>query len=231
EPLRVDVVQRELREVETIPLAGETRDELRRVGRSRADHGQLHPFTPVSVTPSTNAFCARKKTTITGAMTSKVAAIVRFHWTWRSERNSDRPIDSTQLCGLSLVYRSGRKKSLNVYRSEKSATAAMPGLARRRTTVVRIRNSPQPSTRAASKYSSGMVRKNWRRRKIENASPSQLGMISGHSVPMKWNPRKLPSLAQKTYTGTTETCGGSISAIRTTRKTALRPRQRRQASA
>ena len=53
----------------------------------------------------------------------------------------------------------------------------MAGLARRRTTVSRMRSSPQPSTRAASEYSSGMVRKNWRSRKIENASPNQLGMI------------------------------------------------------
>ena len=42
-----------------------------------------------------------------------------------------------------------------------------------------MRNSPQPSTRAASRYSSGIVRKNCRRRKIANASPSQFGMISG----------------------------------------------------
>jgi hypothetical protein len=51
--------------------------------------------------------------------------------------------------------------------------------------VVRIRNSPQPSTRAASRYSSGIVRKNWRSRKMENASPSQLGMITGQSVPTR----------------------------------------------
>ena len=31
----------------------------------------------------------------------------------------------------------------------------------------------------------GMVRKNWRSRKIVNASPNQLGMISGHSVPTR----------------------------------------------
>ena len=33
-----------------------------------------------------------------------------------------------------------------------------------------------------------MVRKNWRSRKIEKASPSQFGMISGQSEPMKWKP-------------------------------------------
>ena len=33
-----------------------------------------------------------------------------------------------------------------------------------------------------------MVRKNWRSRKIENASPNQFGMITGQSVPMKLKP-------------------------------------------
>ena len=68
-----DLVHRELRQV---------RDELRRVRRARADDSQFHPFTPVSVTPSTNAFCAAKNSAITGAMKSRVAAIVRFHCTW-----------------------------------------------------------------------------------------------------------------------------------------------------
>src|SRR5581483_9031265 len=77
EPLRIyvvqcDLVHRQLREM---------RHELRRVRRTRADDGQLHPFTPVSVTPSTKARWARKKRTITGAMTSSVAAMVRFHCT------------------------------------------------------------------------------------------------------------------------------------------------------
>ena len=96
-PLGVDVVQRELVDVE----AREPGDELRRVRRAAADHGDLHPFTPVSVTPSTKAFCARKKRMITGAITSSVAAIVRFHCTWCSERNWERPIESTQLLGFS----------------------------------------------------------------------------------------------------------------------------------
>ena len=92
EPLGVDVVQRDLVDVEL----REVRHELRRVRRAGADHGQLHPFTPVSVTPSTKAFCARKNSTITGAITSSVAAMVRFHCTWCSERNSESPICSTQ---------------------------------------------------------------------------------------------------------------------------------------
>ena len=77
----VDVVQRQLRHVYPAPLAREAGDELRRIRRAAADDGDLHPFTPVSVTPSTNAFWARKKTAITGSVTRSVAAIVRFHCT------------------------------------------------------------------------------------------------------------------------------------------------------
>src|SRR3954464_12700063 len=107
EPRAIDGVQGERVDVE----AG---DELRRVGRAPADDGDLHPFTPVSVTPSTKAFCATKKSRITGALTSSVAAIVRFHCTWCSDRNSESPICSTQWLGFSRRYSSGRKKSLNV---------------------------------------------------------------------------------------------------------------------
>ena len=95
---RVDVVQHELGDVEP----RQTGDELRRVGRAAADDGDLHqPFTPVSVTPSTNALCARKKRMITGAITSSVAAIVRFHCTWWNDRNWASPIESTQLSEFS----------------------------------------------------------------------------------------------------------------------------------
>ena len=96
-PLRVDVVQDERVDVET----REPRHELRRVRRASTDDGDLHPFTPVSVTPSTNARCATKNRMITGAITSSVAAIVRFHCTWCSERNWASPIESTQLSGFS----------------------------------------------------------------------------------------------------------------------------------
>src|SRR5207237_1301754 len=92
EPLRVDVVQRERVDGQ----GGQAGDELGRVGRAGADDSDLHPFTPVSVTPSTNARCARKNSTITGAMTSSVAAIVRFHCTWCSDRYCERPSDTTQ---------------------------------------------------------------------------------------------------------------------------------------
>ena len=81
-PLLVDVVQDELAHVDPLALARQARDELGRVRRAGADDRDLHPFTPVNVTPSTNAFCARKKMMITGAITISVAAIVRFHWTW-----------------------------------------------------------------------------------------------------------------------------------------------------
>src|SRR5262249_5336497 len=102
-PLRVDVLQDELVDLE----ARQPRDELGRVGRAAADDRDLHPFTPVSVTPSTNAFCARKNRTITGAITSSVAAMVVFHCTWWSERNCDSPIETTQWCGFSPTYSNG----------------------------------------------------------------------------------------------------------------------------
>ena len=113
-PLLVDVVEDELADVDALALAREPRDELRRVRRTGADDRELHPLTPVSVTPSTNALWARKKRMMTGAITSRVAAMVNGHCTWCSERNSDRPIDSTQWFEVSPTYRSGRKKSLNV---------------------------------------------------------------------------------------------------------------------
>ena len=55
---------------------------------------------PPSASCPRRSFCARKKSTITGTITSSVAAIVRFHCTWCSERNCERPIDSTQWCGV-----------------------------------------------------------------------------------------------------------------------------------
>ena len=51
-------------------------------------------------------------------------------------------------------------------------------------------------------------------------------MISGQSEPTNWKPIALPSFAHITYSGTTATCGGSISETRTIRKTASRPFQR-----
>ena len=100
-PLGVDVVEDELVDGDPGSLARQPGDELGRVGRPTTDDGELHPFTPVSVTPSTNAFCARKKTTTTGSMISSVAAIVRFHCTWCRLRNWASPIEATQWSGFS----------------------------------------------------------------------------------------------------------------------------------
>ena len=100
-PLGIDVVEDEIADADPVALAGEPRDELRRVRRPAADHCDLHPLTPVSVTPSTKARCARKNRMITGSITSTVAAMVRFHCTWCSERNSESPIESVQLFGAS----------------------------------------------------------------------------------------------------------------------------------
>ena len=82
QPLQVDVVQRQLVDRQPLPVAREPRHELGRVGRPGPDDRDLHPLTPVSVTPSTKARCARKNRMITGAITISVAAIVRFHCTW-----------------------------------------------------------------------------------------------------------------------------------------------------
>ena len=86
--------------------------------------------------------------------------------------------------------------------------------------------SPQPSTFAASMYSDGIVSRNWRSRKIENASPNAIGMISGHSVPDRWS-----CCAQMRYIGTITTCGGSIIVAMTTPIAKVRPRKRNRASA
>ena len=58
-------------------------DELGGVGGAPSDDRDLHPypFTPENLMPSMNCFCARKNSTMTGSMTSTVAAIVRFHCT------------------------------------------------------------------------------------------------------------------------------------------------------
>ena len=79
EPLGVDVLQGELVDLESPVL--QTRDEFGGVRGTAADDRDLHPLTPVSVMPSTNTFWARKKMTITGSITSTVAAMVRFHCT------------------------------------------------------------------------------------------------------------------------------------------------------
>ena len=61
---------------------------------------------------------------------------------------------------------------------------AIAGFATFTTTCHMIWNSFAPSTRAASTSSLGMVRKNCRRRKIENASPRNAGTIKGLRDPI-----------------------------------------------
>ncbi len=75
-------------------------------------------------------------------------------------------------------------------------------------------------------YSDGIVSRNCRSRKIENASPNAIGMISGHSVPVRWN-----CCAHTRYIGTMTTCGGSIMVAITTPSARLRPRNRNRARA
>ena len=62
----------------------------------------------------------------------------------------------------------------------------MAGFASGTITRVMICHSLAPSIRAASESSSGMVRKNCRSRKIENASPKNRGMISGLNEGIQW---------------------------------------------
>ena len=66
-----------------------------------------------------------------------------------------------------------REEVVPVVQELNSATAAIAGFASGTITRVMICNSLAPSTRAASESSSGIVRKNCRSRKIENASPEE----------------------------------------------------------
>ena len=78
----------------------------------RRPAGAAHPLTPVSVTPWTNAFCAKKKITITGSMNSSDAAIWRFHSTPRERLvNCWRATASVHALGLLPAYSRGLKKS------------------------------------------------------------------------------------------------------------------------
>ena len=88
---RVDQHQLVEQPARSVAQPGETVDQLRGVGRRTADDRDLHPLTPVSVTPSMKAFCAKKNTMTTGAITSRVAAIVRFQSVWWALLNVSRP--------------------------------------------------------------------------------------------------------------------------------------------
>lgn len=95
QPVGGRVDQDEFADREGVPQPGEAVDQLRCVGGTAADDCQLQcghqPLTPVSVTPSMKAFCAKKNSTSTGAVTSSVAAMVRFQLVWWAPLNDSRP--------------------------------------------------------------------------------------------------------------------------------------------
>ena len=105
QPLGGGVDEHQLVDGEQAAQPGEAVRELRRVRRPAADHCDLetHPLTPVSVTPWTNAFCAKKKTITMGTMVSNVAAEIRCHSTWCSDLNDARPSESVHASSFSLV--------------------------------------------------------------------------------------------------------------------------------
>lgn len=76
--VRVRVDQGELLDGQAVAQPREPVDQLGGVRGPAAHDCQFHPLTPVRVTPSMKAFCAKKNTTITGAITRTVAAMVRF---------------------------------------------------------------------------------------------------------------------------------------------------------
>ena len=89
--LGVGVHQDQLIHRKVVAKATEPVDQLRRVRRAASDDCEFHPLTPVSVTPSMNAFCAKKNTMITGAITISVAAIVRFQSVRCADLNDSSP--------------------------------------------------------------------------------------------------------------------------------------------
>lgn len=95
QPVGGRVDQDEFGDRQGVAQPGETVDEFGGVRRTATHDGQLQcghqPLTPVSVTPSMKAFCAKKKRTITGAITSRVAAMVRFQLVWWAPLNDSRP--------------------------------------------------------------------------------------------------------------------------------------------
>ncbi len=91
EPVGGRVDEHQLVDRQLVAEPGEPVDQLGGVRRPAADDRELHPFTPVSVTPSMKAFCAKKNTMITGAITSNVAAMVRFQSVWWAPLNDSSP--------------------------------------------------------------------------------------------------------------------------------------------
>ena len=92
-----------------------------------------------------------------------------------------------------------------------------------RTTMRKMFHSEQPSILAASDSSSGMVRKNWRRRKILNALPNQAGTQSGRNDPIQC------SFWKSANVGTIKTGNGTIIVASVAAKAKSRPGKRRRA--
>ena len=82
EPLLGRVDQHQLVDRERVPHPAQAVDQLGGVRRPAADDRDPHPLTPVSVTPSMKARWAMKNSAITGAITIRVAAMVRFQFVW-----------------------------------------------------------------------------------------------------------------------------------------------------
>ncbi len=95
QPVGGRIDQHQLPDGEGVAEPGESVDQLGCVGGATADDGQFEcghqPFTPVSVTPSMKARWAKKNTIITGAITSRVAAMVRFQSVWWALLNDSSP--------------------------------------------------------------------------------------------------------------------------------------------
>ena len=131
---RVDVVQHELAR-RSARARARARHELGRVGRAAADHRELHPFTPVSVTPSTKAFWARKKSDDHRRHEEdrRRHRQVPLHLVQRAElRQAER---QRPVVAGSPPCRAGARRSRSRRRgTAKSATAAIAGLASRSTT-------------------------------------------------------------------------------------------------
>ena len=176
QPLGVRVDQHELVDASSgVAQPGEPVDQLRGVRRPAADDGELHPLTPVKCEPSTKAFWARKKSTTTGSHDQQGRGhgqvpvdVVQRPGTTRG------PSDRVQLVRvLAGVEQRAEVVVPGSRRTGTAPTAAMPGRAIGSTTRSSVRNSPQPSTRAASRYSCGIVSRNCRSRKMRERVAEQ----------------------------------------------------------
>ena len=104
-----------------------------------------------------------------------------------------------------------------------SPTVARAGLESGSTICHHSRNSEQPSMRAWSIRSRGMVRKNCRSRKMKKALPKKAGTLRGRKVLIQ------PSLRNTMKIGIMVTWPGSIIVLSIRKKTRSRLGQRRMA--